>query len=134
MRYNYIRRDSYIDNAVQKVHAHNMHVLTTFAGAKASTEFEFDENQLTRAGKVRPYVYFGLGYDVVSDKDKALVTLTNGSHYTIHGNKLDRLSVETRAGADISFVDMIEISLEYQGNFRGDYRSHTGIVEFKYRF
>ena len=134
LRYTYIKRDEYEDGAVQTIHGDHMNILTAVAGAKASTEFDFDENQLTRSGKVKPYVYFGLGYDMVSDKDNALVTLTNGSHYVVHGNQLDRLSVETRAGADISFVDMIEVSLEYQGNFRGNYRSHAGIVEFKYRF
>ena len=134
LRYNYIKREDYEDGAVQTVHGDHMNVLTAVTGAKLSTEFDFDENQLTRSGKVRPYIYLGAGYDMISDKDNAVVSLTNGSHYTIHGNQLDRFSVETKAGANISFVDMIEVSLEYQGNFRGNYKSHAGIVEFKYRF
>ncbi|MBR2273945.1 MAG: autotransporter domain-containing protein, partial [Alphaproteobacteria bacterium] len=134
LEYHYIDRGSYHDNARQKVSSHDMHVLTAAGGVKVSTEFEVDENVLSRSAKVRPEVYLGASYDMVSDRDRAFVSLANGSDYTVHGNQLGRFAVETKVGVKASFEDKVDVSLHYMGNYRSNYRAHAGMLELKVRF
>ncbi len=134
LRYHYIKRDGYKDSAGQKVDANNLQVFTPVVGVKASTEFEIDENKLSRKATVRPEVYVGAGYDVKSDNENSFVSLPNGESYVYHGNQLDKFFIETKAGVKASFTDDVDVGLWYLGNYRGNYQSHAGMVELKVRF
>ncbi len=134
LKYHYIDRKSYKDKARQHVSSHDMDVLTAVAGVKVSKEYELAENKLTRAAKIRPEAYIGAGYDLISDRDNAFVILANGADYRIHGNQLDRFFIETKVGAKASFTDDVDLSMHYIGQYRGNYRSHAGMLELKVRF
>ena len=134
LRYHYLERDGYKDSAGQKVDSNNLQVFTPVVGFKVSSEFNIDENKLFREATVKPEFYIGAGYDVKSDKENSFVSLPNGEGYALHGNQLDKFFVETRAGAKASFTDDVDVGFWYLGNYRGNYKSHAGMIELKVRF
>ena len=123
-RYYQIRRHGYTDSALQSVSGNNMDLLRATAGVKAETTY----------GMFKPHAYVGILYDLVSDRDTAIVNLTNGAGYTVHGKRLPRFGVEIGAGVSANLNDHIELGLGYEAKFRKDYQDHSGIINFKYNF
>ncbi|MBQ7633175.1 MAG: autotransporter domain-containing protein [Alphaproteobacteria bacterium] len=123
-RYYQIRRHGYTDSALQSVSGNNMDLLRATAGVKAETTY----------GMFKPHAYVGILYDLVSDRDTAIVNLTNGAGYTVHGKRLPRFGVEIGAGVSANLNDHIELGLGYEAKFRKDYQDHSGILNFKYNF
>ena len=123
-RYYQIKRHGYTDGAQQNVSGKNMDLLRATAGVKAETTY----------GMFKPHAYVGVLYDLVSDRDTAIVNLTNGAGYTVHGKRLPRFGVEIGAGVSANLNEHIELGLGYEAKFRKDYQDHSGIINFKYNF
>jgi len=123
-RYYQIKRHGYTDSALQSVSGKNMDLLRATAGVKAETTY----------GMFKPHAYVGILYDLVSDRDTAIVNLTNGAGYTVHGKRLPRFGVEIGAGVSANLNDHMELGLGYEAKFRKDYQDHSGIINFKYNF
>lgn len=123
-RYYQIKRHGYTDSALQSVSGKNMDLLRATAGVKAETTY----------GMFKPHAYIGAVYDLVSDRDTAIVNLTNGAGYTVHGKRLPRFGVEIGAGVSANLNDHMELGLGYEAKFRKDYQDHSGIINFKYNF
>ena len=72
-------------------------------------------------------------YELFANEDNAIHTVvteteisadgktqqTNGASYSVDGETFDRF---------------VEFSLNYEGNFRGDFQNHAGILNAKYKF
>ena len=132
LRYNNIHRDNYVDSAGQAVKAETMDVMTAVAGLKVGKDLVscFGLHEVYW----RPEARLAATYDLISDKENAVVSLSNGSGYVVKGQRLNRFGIE--AGADVTFYlsPDVESSVGYEGKFRKDYQDHTGYVSAKYKF
>ncbi len=126
LRYLVVDADSYNDG-MQHVRSDKDDVLTAVAGIKYSTDIKSD-------GIVfKPTARLAATYDVVSDNSRANVSVIGGNNYSVDGERLHRFGVEAGAGVTAS-VDNIDITLEYTGAFRQDYKSQGGMLRARYNF
>lgn len=129
LRYVHISQDSYKDSADQKVSANDADILTGVIGAKASKDFALENGM-----NLRPEARLAMTYDLMNDDNNSVVTLANGSAYSVNGEALDRFGVEFGAGLTADVNDNVELSVGYEGKFREDYQDHTGLFNAKYKF
>ena len=132
LRYNNIHRDNYVDSAGQAVKAETMDVMTAVAGLKVGKDLVscFGLHEVYW----RPEARLAATYDLISDKENAVVSLSNGSGYVVKGQRLNRFGVETGAGVTFYLSPDVESSVGYEGKFRSHYQDHTGYVSAKYKF
>ena len=132
LRYNNIHRDNYVDSAGQAVKAETMDVMTAVAGLKVGKDLVscFGLHEVYW----RPEARLAATYDLISDKENAVVSLSNGSGYVVKGQRLNRFGVEAGAGVTFYLSPDVESSVGYEGKFRKDYQDHTGYVSAKYKF
>ncbi len=129
LRYVHIKQDAYIDSSDQKVSANDSDILTGVIGARFGTEA-----MINRCLTIKPEVRVAATYDIVNDDVNSVVTLANGSAYTVEGESLDRFGMEFGAGITAEINDKVEFSLGYEGKFRDNYEDHTGLINAKYKF
>lgn len=129
LRYVHISQDGYKDSADQKVSANDSDILTAVIGAKVNKSFE-----LSNGMNIKPEARVAMTYDLMNDDASSVVTLANGSAYSVNGEALDRFGMEFGAGVTAEVNDNIELSLGYEGKFREDYQDHTGLINAKYKF
>lgn len=129
VRYVHIKQDDYKDSADQKISASDSDILTGVIGAKLNKTWE-----LNNGAYITPEVRVAATYDLVNDDTNSIVTLANGSAYTVNGEALDEFGLEVGAGLTAEVNDNIEFSLGYEGKFREDYQDHTGLISAKYKF
>ena len=129
LRYNHIRRHGYKDTATQVVSGKDIDVLTAVAGVKIAKDGYGIGCHL-----FRPEAYVGVTYDLVSDRDNAVVNLANGASYTVYGKRLNRFGVEAGVGLTAELTDKLSANINYMGGFRKDYQNHTGMIGLKYAF
>ena len=129
LRYVHIKQDAYKDSADQRVSANDSDILTGVIGAKVSKNFE-----LSNGMNIKPEARIAATYDLFNDDVNSVVTLANGSAYTVEGEALDRFGMEFGAGVTAEVNDNVELSLGYEGKFREDYQDHTGLINAKYKF
>ena len=126
LRYLIVDADSY-DDGMQRIRSEKDDILTAVAGIKYSTKVKSE-------GVVfKPTVRLAATYDVISDNSRANVSVIGGSNYSVDGARLHRFGVEAGAGVTAS-VDNVDITLEYAGSFRQDYRSQGGMLRARYNF
>lgn len=129
LRYVHISQDAYKDSADQKVSANDADILTGVIGAKASKDFALENGM-----NLRPEARLAMTYDLMNDDNNSVVTLANGSAYSVNGEALDRFGIEFGAGLTADVNDNVELSVGYEGKFREDYQDHTGLLNAKYKF
>lgn len=129
LRYVNIKQDSYQDSAGQTMGKNSSDILTGVAGITAGKDFALN-NGMT----LRPEARLAMTYDMVNDSSNSVVTLANGSAYSVDGQALDRFGIEAGAGLTADVNDEVELSVAYEGRFRQDYRDHTGLLSAKYKF
>ncbi len=129
LRYVHISQDAYTDDAGQRVSANDLDILTAVAGAKVAKDFE-----LSNGMNIRPEARLAMTYDLANDKSNSVVSLANGSAYTVEGDALDRFGVEAGLGVTADIRDNLSVSAGYEGKFRDHYEDHTGLLSAKYKF
>ena len=129
LRYYHIGRDSYTNSMGSSVADSDEDVLTGVIGARFAKAFE-----VSPAMSVVPQVRLAMTYDIVDADNTSFVTLANGSSYSVDGETLDRFGVEADIGVKAEMGDNFEMSLSYEGAWRGDYQNHAGILNAKYKF
>ena len=129
LRYVHVKQDSYTDTAGQNISSDDLDVVTAVVGAKATRNWELENGTV-----LKPEVRAALTYDVIDADNSSVVTLANGSAYTVEGEGLDRLGFEFGAGISADVNEKIEITVGYEGKFREDYQDHTGMLNAKYKF
>ncbi len=123
-RYYRIKRHGYTDDALQSVSGNDMDLLRTTLGVKAERVY----------GRFKPHAYAGIMYDVISDRDSAIVSLGNGESYSVDGKSLPRFGVEIGIGSTFAVTDKLAIGAGYEAKFRKKYQDHSGWLDFKYAF
>lgn len=126
MRYLLVDTDSYSDG-VQRIRSERDDVLTAVAGVKYAKPFKHC------CIKWNPSIRLAATYDIISDNSKANVAVLGGGNYQIDGQRLHRFGVEAGAGITAS-IKNLDLTLEYNGAFRQDYRSQGGMLKAKYNF
>ncbi len=126
-RYQHLAAERYKDGLGQHVGSEDTDILTLRAGVRKSWLFG-----CTRF--IKPEIYVGAGYDVISDRENSLVRLNNGTSYHVYGQRLDRLSAQASVGVSVEMTEHLWGSVSYLGLLRKDYREHTGIVGLTYWF
>ena len=129
LRYLNVKQKSFTDTAGQNVSANSSDILTGVVGAKLSKEIGLN-NGMT----LRPEVKGALTYDLVNDDASSVVTLANGSSYVSQSEALDKFGMEFGAGVTADVTDRLELSVGYEGAFRKNFDSHTGLLKMKYKF
>lgn len=103
---------------------------TAVASVTWSDEFKFSRKYF-----LRPMASFGLTYDFRTDSNKVVVNSSRApTALVLESKRLSRLGAEIKFGAELDIGDNLSVSLDYQGNFTKNYRSHTGIFSGKYNF
>lgn len=129
LRYVHIKQDAYKDSANQRVSGNDSDILTGVIGAKVSKSWELENGM-----NIKPEARIAATYDLMNDDVNSVVTLANGSAYSVEGKALDRFGMEFGAGITAEVNDNVELSLGYEGKFREDYQDHTGLINAKYKF
>ena len=129
LRYFRVSQDSYTDDAGTKVAGNDENILTGVVGARVGTAFT-----ATPTVTVRPEFRLAMTYDLSEADNKSFITLANGASYAVEGESLDRFGIETGLSAAVEVGDNVELSLSYEGTFRGDYKNHIGLFNAKYKF
>lgn len=125
-RYLLAKQDAYFDG-LQRVASNDTDVLTGVVGVKYKISVQ------AKDWTFKPTLRLAATYDLHSSDSTAHVTLPGGSGYQIVGERLKRFGVETGVGLETTLKDWT-VGLEYTGNFRKDYQSHTGMLKAKYSF
>ena len=129
LRYVHISQDGYTDSADQSVSSSDSDILTGVIGAKISKTWTLDNGI-----NLKPEARIAATYDIMNDDTNSIVTLANGTAYSVEGDALDRFGMEFGAGLTADLNDNVEISAAYEGKFRQDYQDHTGLLNAKYKF
>ena len=129
LRYVHINQDSYKDSAGQKISASSSDILTAVLGIRLNKTFEAYANTY-----IIPEIRLAATYDVSNDDATSVVTLANGSAYSIKGEGMDEFGLELGASVTSEVNDEIELSVGYEGKFKKNYKDHTGMLNVKYKF
>ncbi len=126
LRYVLADQESYNDGA-QNVSTDKNDVLTAIMGVKYTANVKANE------WKLAPSVRLAATYDLMSDNSKANVNVIGGGNYQITGERLHRFGVEAGAGVTATLRN-VDLTLDYNGGFRKDFQSHTGMLKATYHF
>lgn len=126
LRYILAKQDAYSDGA-QYIKSDDNDLLTGILGAKYSADIK------TKDFTFAPNIRLAATYDFISDNSVANVNIIGGGNYQITGERLKRFGVETGVGVETTWGDW-NLSLDYNGSFKKDFQSHTGMLKAKYNF
>ena len=126
MRYLFVDQKSYNDGA-QRIKADNSDVLTGVLGIK------YTANLKAQDWEFEPTLRLATTYDILSEDHKTNVNIIGGGNYQISGKRLRRFGVETGLGVVASYGNW-DFSADYNGGFRKDFQSYTGMLKAKYNF
>ena len=129
MRYFNTTQDRYTNSFGSTVSADDTDVFTAVAGVNAATTMTLGSGIV-----LTPEFHVAATYDMQQAEGGAFVTLVNGSSYRVEGEDLDRFGMEVGAKVSAEITDNLEVSASYEGNFRSDFASHTGMVKATYKF
>ena len=129
LRYLNVKQKSFTDTAGQNVSANSSDILTGVVGAKLSKDFALNNGM-----NIRPEIKGALTYDLVNDDASSVVTLANGSSYVSQSEALKKFGMEFGASVTADVTDRLELSVGYEGAFRKNFDSHTGLLNMKYKF
>ena len=129
LRFVHIEQDPYTDTTDQTVSSDDTDTLTGVIATKVSKTWELDSGAY-----ITPEVKVAATYDLSNDGSTSVVTLANGSAYTVNGEELDKLGFEFSTGVTAELNDKVEFSVGYEGKFKEDYQDHSALLNVKYNF
>ncbi|MCQ2915081.1 MAG: autotransporter outer membrane beta-barrel domain-containing protein [Alphaproteobacteria bacterium] len=126
LRYAFVDKKTYTDEANQKVKTKDTNVVRAVAGVDWSQKLK------TNCFKWTPSAGVGVSYDINNIKSSAVVNVGSSS-YSVEGKRLKRTSLEAHAGVSTSYKNW-DFSVNYELNAREKFQSHTGMVKATYNF
>ena len=126
LRYFKISDNGYTDSAGISYNDADSNVLTGVLGVYLTDETEVN------GYKVTPEAFVNATYDLQNDDNTTIVSLPNGSSYTVAQESNGKLGVETGIGVEVAVSDNAKIGLTYSFDWRDDYSAHTGLLNLKY--
>ncbi len=130
LRYSSLSTDGHADSIGQQIGSVSSKVASAIAEARFSKDYVSEDGE--RFWK--PELRLGISYDLSSEDNEAQVWLPNGSFYTVTGEALDKAAAEIGLGVSYLVSDRTDVYFGYSGEFRKDYTSHTGMLNFRYNF
>ena len=130
LRYASLSTDAHTDSVGQKIGSMSDKVATALLEARFSKDYVSEDG----SSLWKPELRVGLSYDLSSDDNEAHVYLPNGSFYTVSNDALEKTAFEVGIGVTYMVNDKTDVYLGYNGEFRKDYTSHTGMLNFRYNF
>ena len=128
LRYTHLNTDSYTDDAGQNVDDQNRDIWTAMANVNFGRTFAL-ENGMT----IRPELNLGVTYDLARDDNDVIVNIGT-ENYRVSGESLARFGTELGVGVSFDLTNNLNLSAKYQGGFRKDFVSHTGLISARYKF
>ena len=131
VRYFYSYQKDYKDGAGQKISADDLQTATALGGLRFAPVLQVADKAF-----IIPELKVLATYDFVQAEENKSIVNIGGSAYNVLENqdeKLNRFGIETAAGITLDF-GRVEASLRYEGMFKTDYESHTGMLELRYNF
>ena len=128
-RYIYTKQHGYTDSLGQKVGSADGHTLTGILGAQYTIGYTISPTL-----SWYPELRAALTYDFIEPDTEMRVDLPNQYHYNVKTENMDRFGIEVGARVGLDINRKAEVSLEYEGLFKGDYKNHTGLANLKYKF
>ena len=128
-RYIYTKQHGYTDSLGQKVDSADGHTLTGILGAQYTIGYTISPTL-----SWYPELRAALTYDFIEPDTEMRVDLPNQYHYNVKTENMDRFGIEVGARVGLDINRKAEVSLEYEGLFKGDYKNHTGLANLKYKF
>ena len=125
-RYLLVDQESYT-NGAQHIKSDKNDVLTGVAGVRYVKALNTEKITFV------PHANVALTYDIMSEGSEANVRVIGGGDYQIKGERLHRFGFETGVGVTAT-INNLDLSLDYNGGFRKDFQSHTGMLKVKYNF
>ncbi len=128
LRYMHISADEYENSLGIKSKLDDADYLTGVLGAKYAFDY-----RVSRGFTLRPELRGAVKYDMLSDKQVAMITMPGVNSYVLNGNRLSRMGAEFGAGLVMKYQDF-SLALNYDIEVREDYTSQTGRVRARYVF
>ena len=128
LRYIHISEDEYKSSLGIKSKLGGYDYLTAVLG----TKYAFDY-RIARGFTLHPELRYGMKYDMISDKQIAIVTIPGIDSYVIDGNRLSRIGAEFGGGLVMKYGDL-SLALNYDIEVREGYTSQTGRVRARMLF
>ncbi len=128
LRYMHISADEYKNSLGIKNKINDANYLTAVLG----TKYAFDY-RVARGFTLRPEFRCGVKYDMISDKQIAIVTIPGIDSYAIDGSRLSRIGAEFGGGLVMKYGDL-SLALNYDIEVREGYTSQTGRVRARLVF
>lgn len=101
----------------------------------AVAKLKFDTARFLSPNLVfKPKFNFGLTYDFLRDDITSVVTLANGSVFSVTGESLNRFGSEVELGIGFLINEQLDMAVSYQGRFRSHYEDHSAILNLRYIF
>ena len=130
-RYFYAYQEDYQDSAGQEISSDALQTATVLSGVRFMPVFSPANNVF-----IIPELKVLAAYDFIEPSENKSVVSVGGSSYNVlekQEDRLDRFGLETAAGITLD-LGRFEASLRYEGSFKKDYESHTGMLELRYNF
>lgn len=129
LRYINVDTDDYTDSAGTHIDGNNNDIFTGVA------RLHFDTTRgVNEWLKLHPRFSVALTYDIARDDASSVVTLANGSVFSVVGDNMNRFGSEFELGLGFLVYDRWDVSVNYMGKFRSHYEDHSGILNVRYTF
>jgi len=133
-RYSHVNLDDYQETGAPGANLYvaeqSADTFTVGLGAKASADIKQNEEWM-----MRPTISAGVTYDVAQD-DVASTSrfVAGGGAFTTQGLTPSRTALEVGGNITFSRSDGLDVVVNYDGELREDYDSHTGLIRLKQSF
>ena len=125
-RYLFVQQEGYNDG-VQRVRRDKNDLWAALAGMRYEKKLGGDKVAFT------PHANLAVSYDIKSDNSKTNVEIIEGSNYQTGWKRLHRLGFEAGAGLMVT-MGPVDLSFDYYGKYRQDFKNHTGMLKATYNF
>jgi outer membrane autotransporter protein len=129
VRYYHLEQDAYTDFLGQKISENKTDTITAVAQIRYGETYEFSSRSY-----FYPEIRIGGTYDIKSDKGTTLVSLPNGSTYTVEGEEPSKAAFTAGVGITFEIDGSYEFSLGYDLEIRKKMESHTASAKVKIYF
>lgn len=124
LKYLLAKKDGVRTSHGRKISGLTADTLTAVLGGTLEKDYLLDSGL-----RVSPKVRVVATYDLIREKDAALLTLPNNASYLAEGRRMDRKGLETSFEFIMDKDGFMQFSVGWEGKFRKDFYSHSLFVK-----
>ncbi len=128
VRYLYAKKDETTWNGIVLYDKANVSTYTGIAGLKLGADF-YGESVI-----FRPEIGGAFTRDFKLVEDAVFLAMPNGSVFVMDGPARERNAFAPYASLMFSFGKNVDLIFSYEGDFRKDFKSHTGLATLRFNF